>query len=93
LRDTSYGRCIAIALCAARLRGCIPQLRAARRADRHGSPAHPERGYGIALGTLDSDLELRPERHVFVANKAPWFKTTDDLPQQPRNDRIYQCVA
>jgi hypothetical protein len=24
---------------------------------------------------------LRPQRHVFVADKAPWFEITDDLPQ------------
>jgi hypothetical protein len=47
----------------------------------NGSLAHPERGYGLALGTLDSDPGLRPERHVFFANKAPWFEITDDLPQ------------
>jgi len=40
-----------------------------------------ELGYGLALGTLDGDPGLRPERHVFVANKAPWFEITDDLPQ------------
>jgi hypothetical protein len=49
-----------------------------------GSPivntsARPE--FGIALGTLDDDPGLRPERHIFVANKAPWFEITDDLPQ------------
>jgi hypothetical protein len=27
------------------------------------------------------DPGLRPERHVFVANKAPWFEITDELPQ------------
>jgi len=47
----------------------------------NGSPAHPERGVGLALGTLDIDPGLRPQRHVFVADKAPWFEITDDLPQ------------
>lgn len=37
--------------------------------------------YGFPLGTLDSDPGVRPQRHVFVANKAPWFEITDDLPQ------------
>ena len=45
------------------------------------SRADPELGYGLALGTLDSDPGLRPQRHVFVADKAPWFEITDDLPQ------------
>jgi hypothetical protein len=36
---------------------------------------------GIALGGLDDDPGIRPERHFFVASKAPWFEITDDLPQ------------
>ena len=36
---------------------------------------------GIALGGLDDDPGVRPERHFFVASKAPWFEITDDLPQ------------
>jgi hypothetical protein len=37
--------------------------------------------YGIPLGFLDGDPGVRPERHVFVGSKAPWFEITDDLPQ------------
>ena len=36
---------------------------------------------GIDLGTLDDDPGVGPEFHVFVADKVPWFKITDDLPQ------------
>jgi hypothetical protein len=36
---------------------------------------------GIALATLDDDPGVRPEAHIFVASKAPWFTITDDLPQ------------
>ena len=36
---------------------------------------------GVPLGTLDDDPDVRPERHCFVADKAPWFEITDDLPQ------------
>jgi hypothetical protein len=36
---------------------------------------------GIALGGLDDDPGIRPERHFFVASKAPWFEITDNLPQ------------
>jgi len=36
---------------------------------------------GIQLGGLDDDPVVRPEVHVFVASKAPWFTITDDLPQ------------
>ncbi|QFY78932.1 GFA family protein [Alcaligenes faecalis] len=37
--------------------------------------------YGLPLGALDDDPGVRPEKHVFVANKASWFEITDDLPQ------------
>jgi hypothetical protein len=37
--------------------------------------------YGIPLGILDDDPHVRPEFHVHVASKAPWFTITDDLPQ------------
>ena len=36
---------------------------------------------GIALGTLDDDPDIRPERHIYVGSKAPWFEITDNLPQ------------
>ena len=37
--------------------------------------------YGFPLGTLDTDPEIRIERHVFTRYKAPWYEITDDLPQ------------
>ncbi len=37
--------------------------------------------FGIALGVLDDDPGVRPESHVFVRSKAPWFEITDDLTQ------------
>lgn len=42
--------------------------------------------YGFPLGTLDTDPEVKPTRHIFVANKAPWFDITDDLPQFDKID-------
>jgi hypothetical protein len=36
---------------------------------------------GVPLGALDDDPGVRPELHVHVASKAPWFTITDDLPQ------------
>lgn len=42
--------------------------------------ARPE-VYGFPLGTLDSDPGVRPQKHVFVDSKAPWYEITDDLPQ------------
>jgi hypothetical protein len=39
---------------------------------------------GIAFapaGNLDGDLGTKPQAHMFVASKAPWFTITDSLPQ------------
>lgn len=36
---------------------------------------------GFPLGTLDTDPQVMPKRHIFVASKAPWHSITDDLPQ------------
>ena len=36
---------------------------------------------GVQLGGLDDDPGVAPALHVFVADKAPWFTITDDLPQ------------
>jgi hypothetical protein len=36
--------------------------------------------YGIPLAILD-ESPVRPECHVFVGSKAPWFEITDKLPQ------------
>ena len=50
-----------------------------------GSPVLSKFGnaayYGVPLGALDDDPGVRPELHVHVASKAPWFTITDDLPQ------------
>jgi len=35
----------------------------------------------FSLGTLDSNIEQTPDAHIFIANKANWFKPSDDLPQ------------
>lgn len=35
----------------------------------------------VALGTLEDAPGVRPDRHIFVGSKAPWFEITDDLPQ------------
>ncbi|MGB6539249.1 MAG: GFA family protein [Xanthobacteraceae bacterium] len=37
--------------------------------------------FGLPLGPLDDDPGVRPQAHVHVASKAPWFTITDDLPQ------------
>jgi hypothetical protein len=35
----------------------------------------------VAMGTLVDAPAIRPQRHIFVGSKAPWFTITDDLPQ------------
>jgi hypothetical protein len=35
----------------------------------------------VAMGTLVDGPTIRPQRHIFVGSKAPWFTITDDLPQ------------
>ena len=35
----------------------------------------------VALGTLDSTPEEKPQAHLFVGSKAPWHDITDDLPR------------
>ncbi|MDX8399116.1 MAG: GFA family protein [Gallionellaceae bacterium] len=37
--------------------------------------------FGLALGALDDDPQLKPILHAFVANKAPWHDISDQLPQ------------
>ncbi|MBR1234326.1 GFA family protein [Bradyrhizobium sp. AUGA SZCCT0182] len=41
---------------------------------------HPESTV-VTLGTVDGDPHTRPERHVFVASKAPWYDIADVLPR------------
>ena len=35
----------------------------------------------VTLGTIEGDPGVRPQAHIFVASKAPWFEINDDLPQ------------
>jgi len=35
----------------------------------------------VALGTVAGDPGVRPEAHIFVGSKAPWYQITDNLPQ------------
>jgi hypothetical protein len=37
----------------------------------------------VTLGTLMDTPSIRPQAHIFVGDKAPWFEITDDLPQHP----------
>ena len=35
----------------------------------------------IPAGALDSDPGIRPQAHIFVGSKAPWYEITDQVPQ------------
>jgi hypothetical protein len=35
----------------------------------------------VAMGTLLDAPSIRPQMHIFVGSKAPWFDITDALPQ------------
>ena len=37
----------------------------------------------VAVATLDTRLERRPEYHIFVRSKVPWVDILDGLPQHP----------
>jgi hypothetical protein len=40
----------------------------------------------VALGSLVDAPSMRPQEHIFVGSKAPWFEITDDLPQSQEYD-------
>ena len=35
----------------------------------------------VGMGTLEDEPTIRPEVHIHVASKAPWFEITDAIPQ------------
>ena len=49
--------------------------------------------FEIAAGLLDDDPTLRPDRHIFVELKAPWFNITDGLPQLDKQALIRHRTA
>jgi hypothetical protein len=44
-------------------------------------PQNPENLVEFALGTLDSDIVLRPDAHIYINYKSNWDEICDDLPQ------------
>jgi hypothetical protein len=49
---------------------CMPQI------DRNRALAI------VPMGGLDDAPGMRPQAHIFVGSKAPWYEITDDLPQR-----------
>jgi hypothetical protein len=37
--------------------------------------------FEIPAGLLDNDPGLRPDKHIFIELKAPWYEVSDGLPQ------------
>jgi hypothetical protein len=35
----------------------------------------------VLMGTLIDAPSIKPDKHIFVGSKAPWYTITDDLPQ------------
>jgi hypothetical protein len=45
-------------------------------------PRMSARGFAVVpAGGLDTDSRLRPQAHIFVGSKAPWYEITDAIPQ------------
>ena len=48
------------------------------------NPGRNDRALGvleIPAGLLDDDPGMKPDKHIFIELKSPWFEITDDLPQ------------
>ncbi len=45
------------------------------------SPRAPSEVIEIALGTVDGDIPIKPDAHIFVGSGANWTVVCDDLPQ------------
>lgn len=37
--------------------------------------------FEIAAGALDDDPKLKPDKHIFIDVKSPWYEIKDQLPQ------------
>ncbi len=69
------------------IRECPPAYRTSF-CGRCGSPVpNPSPGcawFELPAGLLEDDPKLRPDRHIFVEFKAPWFEIRDGKPQLDR---------
>ena len=44
--------------------------------------------FEIPAGLLDDDPVLRPDKHIFVECKSPWFTLSDSLPRLTKPDLV-----
>jgi len=58
-----------------------------------GSPLYSQRQDDttvyVRLGTLDDDPAARPDVHIHVAAKAPWYEINDDIPQLEEEEGLW----
>jgi hypothetical protein len=52
------------------------------------NPAPESEWFEVPVGILDDDPKLRPDKHIFVEDKALWFAIADGLPQLTKADLI-----
>ncbi|MEE9291547.1 MAG: GFA family protein [Acidobacteriota bacterium] len=43
--------------------------------------SNPPEAYWITAGTLDTPIDRKPDAHIFIRSKVPWYDIKDDLPQ------------
>jgi hypothetical protein len=52
------------------------------------APAPGATWFEIPAGLLDGDAGVRPDRHIFVEGRSPWFEITDALPQLTKEELV-----
>ena len=54
------------------------------------SPAYQSKEIEVSLATLDDEVDLSPNAHIYVDSRACWYDITDGLPQygEYRNGEI-----
>jgi hypothetical protein len=52
------------------------------------SPPPDATWFAVPAGVLDDDPVLRPERHIFVERKSPWFALSDSLPRLTKAELV-----
>ena len=56
-------------------------------------PDPSEPWFEIPAGVLADDPGIRPDKHIFVEQKAPWFEIHDELPQLDKPALVRQRLA
>lgn len=52
------------------------------------NPSPHSAWFEIAAGLFDDDPGTRPDKHIFVEYRAPWFAITDELPQMTKEGLV-----